>query len=192
LGRIRKREFCVGGDGILEAGVNSIQFGNPMSYAPDMDRIVISGNHGHFRIANGELLAQRLESAIVAAMAEATNLKHIERHSGGDFGCIISNANCAFASMNLRISHADDTRSMPGRWRVTQVPLRYSFRALARGIEGACETPSALFSTLSTLLRSALSKKSMAAICWNRLRSRANSPWPRWAVFLLSSRSSSS
>ena len=28
----------------LEAGVNSIQFGNPTSYAPDLDHIVISGN----------------------------------------------------------------------------------------------------------------------------------------------------
>jgi len=27
----------------LQAGVNSIQFGNPMSYAPDLDRIVIRG-----------------------------------------------------------------------------------------------------------------------------------------------------
>lgn len=32
----------------LEAGVNSIQFGNPMSYAPDMDRIVISGDGSAF------------------------------------------------------------------------------------------------------------------------------------------------
>jgi len=28
----------------LEEGINSIQFGNPTSYAPDLDRIVISGN----------------------------------------------------------------------------------------------------------------------------------------------------
>jgi hypothetical protein len=28
----------------LNAGVNTIQFGNPMSYAPDMDRIVITGD----------------------------------------------------------------------------------------------------------------------------------------------------
>jgi alpha-galactosidase len=32
----------------LEAGVNSIQFGNPMSYAPDMDRIVISADGSAF------------------------------------------------------------------------------------------------------------------------------------------------
>ncbi len=32
---------------ILEKGVNSIQFGSPVSYAPDLDRIVISG-HGDF------------------------------------------------------------------------------------------------------------------------------------------------
>jgi alpha-galactosidase len=28
----------------LKAGINSIQFGNPVSYPPDMDRIIISGN----------------------------------------------------------------------------------------------------------------------------------------------------
>jgi alpha-galactosidase len=32
----------------LNAGVNSVQFGNPMSYAPDMDRIVISGDGSAF------------------------------------------------------------------------------------------------------------------------------------------------
>jgi alpha-galactosidase len=32
----------------LNAGVNSIQFGNPTSYAPDMDRIVISGDGSAF------------------------------------------------------------------------------------------------------------------------------------------------
>lgn len=32
----------------LNAGVNSIQFGNPMSYAPDMDRIVITGDGSAF------------------------------------------------------------------------------------------------------------------------------------------------
>lgn len=32
----------------LNAGVNSIQFGNPMSYAPDMDRIVIRGDGSAF------------------------------------------------------------------------------------------------------------------------------------------------
>ena len=28
----------------LNAGINSIQFGNPVSYPPDLDRIVISGD----------------------------------------------------------------------------------------------------------------------------------------------------
>jgi hypothetical protein len=32
----------------LNAGVNSIQFGNPMSYAPDMDRIVVTGDGSAF------------------------------------------------------------------------------------------------------------------------------------------------
>ena len=32
----------------LQAGVNSIQFGNPMSYAPDLDRIVIRGDGSAF------------------------------------------------------------------------------------------------------------------------------------------------
>src|SRR6476660_7182630 len=83
-------------------------------------------------------------------------------------------ANLALGSMNLRISHAEVTRSMPGRGRVTHTRFRYS-AGETLAISGATDFVSdALreFNACSTCLRRELPKKSMETIFWNRCRRR--------------------
>ena len=39
------------------------------------------GNYFHFGVSDSEVFLERFESAVVAAMAEAFNMKHVEGHS---------------------------------------------------------------------------------------------------------------
>src|SRR5215813_6885065 len=88
-------------------------------------------------------------------------------------------AKLARRSMNFLINHADETRSIPGRGRVTQVrPMKFFFRFVV-GEAGRLGVSAARARRVSTLLRSGLWKKSIAITSWNWRRRRA-----RTGVFL--------
>ncbi len=56
----------------LEKGVNSIQFGSPVSYAPDLDRIVISG-HGDFPPPQASTYEAEVATLSGSAVGEFSN-----------------------------------------------------------------------------------------------------------------------
>src|SRR5258708_36001536 len=83
-------------------------------------------------------------------------------------------ANFAFWSINLRISHAEVTRSTPGRGRVTHTRFRYS-PGETLSISGAADfvlDVCMAFNARSTCSRSGLAKKSMETMSWKRCRRR--------------------
>src|SRR3954464_7768487 len=83
-------------------------------------------------------------------------------------------ANFAFGSMNVRINHAEVTRSTPGRGRVTHTRFRYSagetlpISGTADFVLDVCTA----FNARSTCSRSGLPKKSMETMSWKRCRRR--------------------
>src|SRR5215467_9239977 len=90
----------------------------------------------------------------------------------GTSHAFLANANFAAGSMNFLMSHADETRSIPGRSRVTHVLFRNSDAFTPRdeaGREGTLLAESLLERTMSSAFpRNAQLKKSIAAICSKR------------------------
>ncbi len=82
----------------LQAGVNSIQFGNPTSYAPDLDRIVISGN------GNAPLPSASTYEAEVATLSGTVKPVYNNYFSGlAEAGYIggAANDNVTFSNVNV-------------------------------------------------------------------------------------------
>ncbi len=125
-------------------------------------------------VANVKHLDQRLKSAVLAKVPEATFV-HVERDSLGWFLVFGGeNANLALGSINLRINHAEVTRSTPGRGRVTHTRFRYSVGETLP-ISGAADfvlDVCMAFNACSTCSRSGLPKKSMETMSWKRCRRR--------------------
>src|SRR4029077_10399491 len=97
--------------------------------------------------------------------------------NGTAFGGFLSSgakANLAFGSINLRISHAEVTRSTPGRDRVTHTRFRYSAgeTLLIPGAGDFVLDVCMAFNACSTCSRSGLPKKSMETMSWKRCRRR--------------------
>src|SRR5258705_6932817 len=97
--------------------------------------------------------------------------------NGTAFGGFLSSgakANLAFGSINLRINHAEVTRSTPGRGRVTHTRFRYSagetlpISGPADVVLDVCRA----FKARSTCSRIGLPKKSMETMSWKRRRRR--------------------
>src|SRR6266852_5928514 len=83
-------------------------------------------------------------------------------------------ANLAFGSINLRINHAEVTRSTPGRGRVTHTRFRYSAGVILRvsGVGDLVSEVCMVFNACSTCSRRGLPKKSMETTSWKRCRRR--------------------
>src|SRR6266702_7997358 len=83
-------------------------------------------------------------------------------------------ANLALGSINLRINHAEVTRSTPGRGRVTHTRFRYSpgetlpISGATDFVLGVCMA----FNACSTCSRSGLPKKTIETMSWKRCRRR--------------------
>src|SRR5882762_5331838 len=79
-------------------------------------------------------------------------------------------ANLAFGSINLRINHAEVTRSTPGRERVTHTRFRYSAGVIlpVSGVSDFAFEVCMAFNACSTCSRSGVPKKSMETISWKR------------------------
>src|SRR6266436_8237792 len=93
--------------------------------------------------------------------------------NGTAFGGFLSSgakANLAFGSINLRINHAEVTRSTPGRGRVTHTRFRYSAGVTLpiSGVSDFVFEVCMAFKARSTCSRSGLPKKSMDTMSWKR------------------------
>src|SRR5438046_1744193 len=126
---------------------------------------------------------ERLESAVVAMVRELS-IKHVKWDRARHSVCTWRDTNFGFRSMNLEINHADPTRSIPGRGRVSHVLPWYCFASSTASCRAVLR-PSARRSSMATSCPRALSKKSTSRISRNCRVRRSSSAFALSASIFL-------